>query len=79
VIALQVVPVRLQLPYFSVTACYVYIPPSVPIVAVDMTGLVSQVSLQFMLLGSFNEKYVVLTDDRGRVVAGDVPVWISFC
>lgn len=50
-----------------------------PIVAADVTGLVSQVSLQVILLGSFNEKYVVLTDDRGRMVAGDVPVWILSC
>jgi len=46
-----------------------------PVVAADATGLISEVSLQFILLGSFNEKYVVLTDDRG-MVAGDMPLWI---
>jgi len=51
----------------------------VPIVAADVTGLLSQVSLQFILLGSLNEKYVVLTGDRDRMVAGDVPVWILSC
>lgn len=69
---LQVIAVDVYILNLCSTLCNIYLPPAVPISPGDVTNLMSQLPLPFILLGDLNAKNILRgadnADKRGRSV-----------